>query len=258
MKQALVELNRGSAKNLGAPRWMVTFADLMALLLTFFVLLLSFAEIDHDTFMENAGPMRSAFNQGGGILIERSAIDRTIAPSDAVRRADYETWTNKTYDRLQILLADDITRGVIDLERKEKEVVVRLPSGTTFKSGGIELSEEAKTALVNVAQVLSERDGFVTVSGHTDDIPIRSSRFRSNWDLSAARSVSVVHYLLDNGPLKPERVMAAALADSRPLVPNDSPANRAVNRRVEIGIRFPEPTAEESKKPWYLRKNVGQ
>lgn len=241
------------AKRLGAPRWMVTFADLMALLLTFFVLLLSFAEIDSDTFMKNAGPMRSAFNQGGGLLDGKSAIDDTQKPDEAVRQADFETWTNKTFDRLQILLAEGITDGLLDVEREEKDVIIRLPSGTSFESGGVELSSQAKTALVSVAQVLSETKGLVTVSGHTDDIPINSGRYRSNWDLSATRAVSVVHHLLETSPLKPADVTAVGQADSRPLVPNDTAENRSKNRRVEIKISFPEPKKADKKKPWYVR-----
>ena len=87
-----------------------------------------------------------------------------------------------------------------------------------------------------IAKVLNQRDGHFVVAGHTDDIPIETRRFRSNWDLSAARAASVVHYFIQEGDVDPERMEIRALADNEPIVPNDSWENRAKNRRVEISV----------------------
>jgi chemotaxis protein MotB len=95
-----------------------------------------------------------------------------------------------------------------------------------------------------VVSVLSACSGDVVVSGHSDDRPISSSQYRSNWDLSAARAVSVVHELVLNRDIPAERVVAAGRAETRPLAPNTSPENRAINRRVEIAIRNPECSEE--------------
>ena len=94
-----------------------------------------------------------------------------------------------------------------------------------------------------IENVLANCEGQVTVSGYTDDIPVNSGRYRSNWDLSAARAVSVVHQLILNNKLDANRVSAAGHAETNPLVPNDSAENRAKNRRVEISIYSP--TCEE-------------
>jgi len=91
--------------------------------------------------------------------------------------------------------------------------------------------------LDRVAKALAETNGQLMVSGHTDDVPISTGRYRSNWDLSSARASSVVHYLLKNKLIAPGRISATGYADSRPLVPNNSAENRATNRRVEITIR---------------------
>jgi chemotaxis protein MotB len=87
-----------------------------------------------------------------------------------------------------------------------------------------------------IADVLNQRDGLFVIAGHTDDIPIETRRFRSNWDLSAARAASVVHFFIREGDVDPERMEIKALADNEPIVPNDSWEHRAQNRRVEISV----------------------
>ena len=102
-----------------------------------------------------------------------------------------------------------------------------------------------------IAEVLNQRDGHFVISGHTDDIPIETRRFRSNWDLSSARAASVVHFLIQEGDVDPERMEIRAMADNEPIVPNDSWENRATNRRVEISVLHGNRHAIESESPAY-------
>jgi len=100
--------------------------------------------------------------------------------------------------------------------------------------------DEMFPIIEKIEEVLGGCNGQIVVSGYTDDLPVTSNRFRSNWDLSAARAVSVVHQLIFNNKIDPNRVSATGRAETNPLVPNDSIANRAKNRRVEISIFDPE------------------
>lgn len=234
-------LVKKSASRVGAPRWMVTFADLMALLFALFVLLLSFSEIDSDKFKKNAGPMRSAFR---GVTIlppsERPLppVERKIpSPADEFDRVT--EWKDDLIYHLRTSMAREIARQEITVIEKEREIVIRFPDTTTFPSGGSELMESVLPTLDKVAQVLASTTGLIVVSGHTDDVPIATATFRSNWDLSTSRAVSVVHHLLAGGRIEPRHITAQGFADSRPLVANTSPGNRAVNRRVEIAIEIP-------------------
>lgn len=215
-------------------------ADLFALLFALFVLLVSFAEIDTAKFAKHASPIRTAFNNPISILPESYQV---IDPENLVedsKEAERERWRNETFDRLQILLTREIQDDLTEIEQRENEIIIRFPDTTAFASGTANLKSVAKPIIDKVGQVLGEVEGQVAIGGHTDDVPISTAQFRSNWDLSSARAVSVVHYLLANTPVDSARVTAQGFADSRPLRPNDSPANRSVNRRVEIAIQMPD------------------
>jgi chemotaxis protein MotB len=98
------------------------------------------------------------------------------------------------------------------------------------------LKKEFLPILKLIGGVLNQRDGLFIIAGHTDDIPIETRQFRSNWDLSASRAASVVHYLIREADVDPERMEIRAMSDNEPIVPNDSWENRAQNRRVEISV----------------------
>jgi chemotaxis protein MotB len=251
-------------KAAGAPTWMVTFADMMALLLCLFVLLLSFSEMDVAKFKIMAGEMEQAFGLAlksklTGMVEFRGSPERRafkdarmrkpeefvplVVPPSLERAEEYNV-TNPEYSVEEALAADlseslndEINEGSLMLERVKGEVVIRFPGHVVYPSGSDTILPSTLEILDRVAKALSETNGQLVVSGHTDDVPISTGRYRSNWDLSSARAASVVHFLLRNKLIEPGRISATGYADSRPLVPNDSAENRAKNRRVEISIR---------------------
>ena len=232
--------------NKGAPKWLVTFGDLMALLLALFVLLLSFSEIDSESFKKNAGPINQAFNMPISDLIkaqDTAAIKIETDLPTVSESAYVEEWKSEFVEELTISMREEIASKQIVVVEKETAVVIRFPDTTAFPSGSSELREEILPALDKVATVLARTEGQINVAGHTDDIPITTAQFRSNWDLSTSRAVSVVHHLLRVDGIKSSRVSAQGYADSRGLAPNDSIENRAVNRRVEISIEI-DPAAQ--------------
>lgn len=137
-------------------------------------------------------------------------------------------------------LESEVASETLNVNYDEDQVVIRFSEEATFRSGDAAIKPEMIPIIDRVVQVLSACTGDVVVSGHTDNIPISSGQYRSNWDLSAARAVSVVHELVLNRQIPANQVVAAGRAETRPLVANDSADNRAVNRRVEIAIRNPE------------------
>jgi chemotaxis protein MotB len=132
-----------------------------------------------------------------------------------------------------------VASGALSVDYDEHQVIIRFSEDSTFLSGDATIKKEMLPIIERVVNVLKNCRGDVVVAGYTDDRPIASSRYRSNWDLSAARAVSVVHELVLNRDVPADRVIAAGRAETNPLVPNNSPENRAVNRRVEIAIRGP-------------------
>jgi chemotaxis protein MotB len=126
--------------------------------------------------------------------------------------------------------------GKLQVEIRENRMIVRLGDKILFDPGKTDLKPEGKEALTQVAAVLKEiPNRNYQVAGHTDNVPIKSKRFRSNWDLSTARAVEVTNYMIGAG-MEPKRVSAAGYADQSPVVANDSPENMAKNRRIEITL----------------------
>lgn len=256
----------------GAPDWIVTFADLATLLLTFFILLLSFAEMDVEKYRAMANSMALAFGSSNVVAQDIGGSPITLVESDTVSLPepseslqdqpefiDERTERSETRQipggvldlagRLVRELQSEVASEALHVNYDEDQVVIRFSEEATFRSGDAEIKPEMIPIIERVVDVLAVCTGDVVVSGHSDDRPISSSRYRSNWDLSAARAVSVVHELVLNRQIPAERVVAAGRAETRPLAVNDTAENRAMNRRVEIAIRKPEcdeavPTAD--------------
>ncbi|MCB1683934.1 MAG: OmpA family protein, partial [Pseudomonadales bacterium] len=126
---------------------------------------------------------------------------------------------------------------VLEVETRGRNIIVRVKEHGSFESGSASLTADFKPVLRIIQDVLKETDGLIVVEGHTDSQPIATSRFRSNWELSSGRAVSVAHGLFSDGRLAESRFSIAGYADTRPLVSNETPAGRARNRRVEIVIK---------------------
>ena len=266
----------------GLPPWLATFADLMSLLMCFFVLLLSFAEMDVLKYKQVAGAMRLAFGvqrdvkaseipKGTSVIAEQyspgkpvevtpleimrekttddtkqnldftdstTKNDQSMAPVDAQAQAEQmaQQAAKEEAEELQEELATAIGDGLLEVEAFNDRVLIRIRERGSFGSGKSKLKKEFLPILQLIADVLNQRDGHFVIAGHTDDIPIETKKFRSNWDLSAARAASVVHYFIRKGDVDPERMEIRALSDNEPIVPNDSWENRAQNRRVEISV----------------------
>ncbi|MBC7192689.1 flagellar motor protein MotB [Marinobacter sp.] len=245
------------------PAWIVTFADLATLLLTFFILLLSFAEMDVEKYRAMANSMAMAFGSSQVVAQDVGGSPLTLVESDSVslpepvdtpqdepefidERAAGKALTKvepgvvELTSRLVTELEAEVASDRLTINYEPDEVIIRFSEEATFRSGEAAIKPDMIPIINRVVRVLAGCMGDVVVAGYTDDRPISSDRYRSNWDLSAARAVSVVHQLVLNRQVPAERVIAAGRAETHALVPNDSAENRARNRRVEIAIRNPE------------------
>jgi chemotaxis protein MotB len=265
----------------GLPPWLATFADLMSLLMCFFVLLLSFSEIDAVRFKKMAESMKDAFGvqrviPATDVVMGTSVIKQEFSPSslqeptpdnevrqttteekeqlevnkevmDAVAKKIAEDVKQQTED-LQEALKKEIKDGLISIETEKAKIIVRIQEKGSFPSGSADLNPGFLDVVARISDEVAKFPGRVVVAGHTDDVPISTSRFRSNWDLSAARAVTVVHALLRNPQIDPKQVLVEGYADSHPVVPNDSPEHRAQNRRVELVLIHGEDQEGEPRK----------
>ncbi len=224
----------------GAPKWMVTFGDLMSLLLCFFVLLLSFSTMDPAMYKEVSGSLKNAFG------VQRDEIVYEIPKGIDVVSRDFTPIFNVdvVLEKIKSALRLELLKGEIQVEALKDRVILRLNDDVTFKPGSANLVPQALPILDKIREVIEVVPGEILVAGHTDDTPIHTDRFPSNWALSAMRACTVVDVLLAPGTISKRRMAAVGYGDSRPRVPNDSPENKKKNRRVEIIFMQP-PHPEE-------------
>ncbi|MGD8912963.1 MAG: type VI secretion system protein TssL, long form [Candidatus Thiodiazotropha sp.] len=270
----------------GLPPWLATFADLMSLLMCFFVLLLSFAEVDAQRFKKMAESMKDAFGvqreipalevvKGTSVIMqdyspgtpdpspleeirqqtdeveeeflrseEQEQRDQDQNPQDididlaeAAIQAQHEKETREQAEKLQEMLDTEISDGLLDVETEDTKIIIRIQEKGSFPSGRANLNPEFFEVISKITDVIATTPGKIVVAGHTDNVPISTKRFRSNWELSSARAVTVVHAMLSNAAIDEGRFLIQGYADSQPLVSNDTSENRALNRRVELVIQ---------------------
>ncbi len=142
-------------------------------------------------------------------------------------------------DNLQVALKQEIDKGLVEVERKDGKVFVTVGAGGAFPSGSAELTEDARTIMAKIATTGVGPSSKITVSGHTDNVPLKfGSNFRDNWDLAAARSASVVQEMEKTGTISADRMQAVSFGEAKPIKSNDTSEGRAKNRRIEIEIDF--------------------
>ncbi len=259
-------------------------ADLFMLLLTFFVLLLSFTVMDAERYRLAAQSVMTAFDVSLRALQPDPRgmadpdelvppLDQDIpipfegapaAPAFGPERLDFEPLdfdveidSEIVFDDPDWIPADveldsgikllvyllhtelDVAQDAVQIGFDHERVVIRFSEHATFPSGRADLIPEVRPIIQRLGRILAVCDADTVVTGHTDDVPISTSLFRSNWDLSVVRAVSVVHELLASESILETRTVAAGRGESRPIMPNDTPENRALNRRVEISIYEP-------------------
>jgi len=157
----------------------------------------------------------------------------------AESQAESEAKAELAEDELKVALRQEIDRGLVAVERDEDKVIVTVGAGGAFASGSADLTSEAIEIMERIATINAEGRSEITVSGHTDDVPlIFGSRYRDNWDLAAARSASVVQALSADGLISNNRLEAISYGESRPVETNDTAVGRAKNRRIEIEINY--------------------
>ena len=244
------------------PAWMVTFADLMALMMTFFVLLYSFSKVDEERYKSVVNSMARGFD--GVQWIKRRLIDGDIiGPQPGVVTPPVVTKFKPVisepqpveqtqqeiskpvpqHGQSEILFAQlnqdlekEIATGLIYIEQKGDKVVIRFPENVSFTSGSNQLVQDFVPVIYRISTILKNSKGKIMIAGHTDDRPISTDRFRSNWELSISRAVSVAHHLLETHLVDRHQIVVAGHADTQPLEPNNSDEQRAKNRRVEISV----------------------
>ena len=215
---------RPSHGTVSRDRWLVSYADFITLMFAFFATMYAISNVDKEKLSTVAHALQAAFDEKAA---ERARAEAQPSPAER-STADIEAAVSAD-------LAAELAAERIELIVDRRGVTISIPEAGTFAIGRDELSEAAQALVGRVALTLNRFGNLVRVEGHTDDVPIHNVRFASNWDLSAARASRVVEFLIARG-LEPARMSATGYAEFHPRVPNDSPAARASNRRIDLVV----------------------
>jgi len=243
----------------GAPEWMNTFADMMSLLLTFFVLLLSFANMDIVKFRDAMSSIQNALVGGPTAMREvpqTAVVEMSTSSDTSLVETQQEVQENPPSEpeepdvaatqlvsgaqdiealaTIEQMLDEQGMREMAEAEATPRGIVIRVKGQLFFGAGSAALLERSHSVLNEIGAVMQAFPYNVAIEGHTDDVPIHTERFPSNWELSTSRAISVMRYLREQRGLPAARLGVAGYADTRPVVPNDTAEHRATNRRVEF------------------------
>lgn len=224
----------------GEEAWVIPYADLVTLLLGFFILLWATADQNSAKMEALARGLADAFNVGvregaaGGGLFDGAGA---IVPGSAASQLEFDLEAIRRLVSERSLEAG--VAGQIHVSRDEDRIVLRLADNLVFPSASADVREEALPLLVIVAEAVGRTDREIRVEGHTDNIPLATERYASNWELSSARATAVLRLLAEELGVDPARMHAAGYGEFRPVAENLTPEGRALNRRADVVILYP-------------------
>jgi len=236
----------------GAPAWMATMADMFSLLLTFFILLLSFSNMDLVKFRAMAESIQSALGvtpESAVGIFQNSPNPVDFDTQSRNSEADMDLMGQGQREEVRIKeiseherMATEINKVVsemgledtVTVKASSRGVLMQVQGQVFFSAGDADLKSDSQPFLDEIGRIIKASPYNVAIEGHTDDSPIHTARFPSNWELSTSRAISALRYLVDHGHIDPHRLSSAGYADTRPVVPNDTAQHQRQNRRVEF------------------------
>lgn len=224
-------------------RWLLTYSDLITLLMIFFVIMFASSSIDKQKFKTLAESMNQAM--GGGQHIIGDQASNTMTDGNSV--TDTQTQTGQTEptetekltslkQQLDKYLQDNNMSNSTSVDVSERGLVVTLNNSLFFDPGKADLKPENEARLIEIGKILNQMNNYIRVEGHTDNVPISNSVFHSNWQLSAARASTVVELLISRAGMTPQKLSTVGYGEYRPIADNNTAEGRQNNRRVDLVV----------------------
>ncbi len=220
-----------------SPAWMATFADMMMLLMCFFILIMSFSTMEIDKFKMAMGSLQGAL----GVL----GVQKKLRPDQSwfsPKTANPHQLKQKSVlDHIEKMRAQIEKKGLedkISIQETGGEVFIQMKENMLFDSGNAKLKPTYFNLLSLIAETFFEDAKQIRVEGHTDNLPIKTKDYQSNWELSIDRALNVVRHFVNHENIHPGKFIIAGFGEHKPIAANDSPANRAKNRRVLLNVKY--------------------
>lgn len=232
-------------------RWLVSYADFITLLFAFFVVMYSISSVNDGKYRVLSDSLQQVFDSQGSTLNviefenslttptepekERQLIELPIPDESPPLNAERNPTLEEIAENVTREVDELIQNGLVAVNQNENWLEIEIKSSILFESGGATLSEDAEDVLASLATIIKQYKNFVQVEGFTDNRPINTARFPSNWELSSARAASVVHLFEEEG-VNPEKMQAIGYGEYRPKADNDTAEGRNANRRVNLVV----------------------
>ena len=239
--------NNKGHDNENLERWLLTYSDLITLLLAFFVVMYSMSRVDNKKFGEVSDALNTILKGGPSVL--RYAEEPEKNGFGLLKLGNLRMVQQKVEERFKQLGKNDL----VQTEITERGLVVHIVESALFDVGSAKLKPKAMEVLDLIASELVGRPNHIRIEGHTDDTPIHTDIYPSNWELSSARATAVVRYYTENHQIERDRISALGYGEFRPVVPNNSIENRATNRRVDVVVLTMELTLTEPTSQMYYQ-----
>jgi len=244
--------SRRAQSHINHERWLVSYADFITLLFAFFVVLYAFAKADQKKQVQVTESIDSAFRSLGlfpdssrhpvagpatAAGAEKAPMPMNIVMGDDVLSpAQVKSDLEQVRRELEQTLSNEVATHTVSIHMGRDGLVISLREAGFFTSGSADLEPATLPTLRRIAASLGHTSYDLRVEGHTDNIPIHTAQFDSNWELSTARATRIARDFLDLKAMPPERISAAGYAEFHPVAPNDTAAGRAENRRVDLVV----------------------
>lgn len=232
MAQKRTQRRKRKKDDINTSAWMDTYADTITLLLTFFILLYSFSTTDNEKLKLIAAALKGQITGIPMKLEDVPDIDKEEVEQGIGEKSPYDVLVDEV---TEIINKNGLTE-IIKIREEDAGVVLQLSDSILFDLGKAEMKSDSTAVLDVISNILPNIENEIMVQGHTDNVPISSAQYKSNWELSTARAVNVIKYFIETKGFDPTRFSATGYGEYRPLVDNSTEANRAINRRVDILI----------------------
>lgn len=224
-------------ENENVDRWMVSYADFITLLFAFFTTMYAISSVNEGKYKAVGDSLAIAFNAK-----EAKKLDIQIDPTlrqDSMQMLitdEFKKAFSSDYKRIQSVIFEIEKSGKVSVNMEKRGIVISFSEGVLFESGKSQIIDEAIPVIDSIAQALREMSNNVRIEGHTDNVPIKTQEFPSNWELSTSRALNILKYLVEVAGLNPGKLSAIGYGEFRPAAANDTPEGRKKNRRVDIVI----------------------
>ena len=223
----------------GAPGWLVSWADMCTLLLTFFILMISFAEIEGKDFFLVLSSFRGSLGMfDGGYSLSKGKLEELGQNMMNLPSTTKGSALSKSHKKAISLFKPEIRDKNVRIIEDERGLVITLTSDVYFDAGSARIRDVARPVLKKVSKILKNVENYVRIEGHTDNTPVGvvnvNKNYLTNWELSAIRSVNILRYLEEEENVESKRLSSVAFGEHRPLDLNNTPEGKAFNRRVDI------------------------